>query len=219
MTINSKRIKKIIEKPMQCDRLAKECVEVVISAKLPSAYGKFKIVAFHNNVDHKEHIAIVKGDVANKDNVVVRLHSECLTGDVFGSLRCDCREQLVASLDYLEKQEYGVLLYLRQEGRGIGLTNKIKAYFLQENGYDTVEANHALGFPDDLRNYNIASAMLKLLKVRSIMLLTNNPKKIKELGNNGIRITDRIPIEIKPNQHNKGYLETKKYKSGHLINL
>jgi GTP cyclohydrolase II len=194
-------------------------VEKAATASLPSRFGNFRITAFHDKAEDKEHIAVIKGDIEGKEAVPLRLHSECLTGDALGSLRCDCREQLTKALEYLGTQEFGVLLYLRQEGRGIGLINKIKAYHLQEKGLDTVEANHALGFGGDLRDYRIASEVLKLLKVKSVNILTNNPKKILGLEENGIKVAKRTPLEIKPNVFNENYLKTKKEKLGHRINL
>jgi GTP cyclohydrolase II len=195
------------------------CVTIASIAELPTRYGNFQIIAFWNNQDGKEHAALVKGDVFDAEDVPVRLHSECLTGDAFGSLRCDCRDQLEAALMTIGKLEKGILLYLRQEGRGIGLTNKIRAYALQDYGYDTVEANLALGFRDDERDYLVASQMLKVLRVKSIQLMTNNPKKLNDLTRYGIRITGRIPHVIPPNSHNEFYLRTKAEKSGHLIDF
>jgi GTP cyclohydrolase II len=176
-------------------------------------------VAFENNRDGKEHVAITKGDVIGASDVPVRLHSECLTGDVMGSLRCDCRDQLEAALKKIGRMERGMLLYLRQEGRGIGLINKIRAYSLQDEGLDTVEANLALGFRDDERDYAVAAHMLMSLKIESVQLMTNNPKKINQLTQYGIKVTKRIPHIIEPNEHNRFYLETKAAKSGHLIDF
>jgi GTP cyclohydrolase II len=176
-------------------------------------------VAFENNRDGKEHVAITKGDVIGAENVPVRLHSECLTGDVIGSLRCDCRDQLEAALKTIGQMEKGMVLYLRQEGRGIGLINKIRAYSLQDEGLDTVEANLALGFRDDERDYAVAAHMLMSLKVQSIQLMTNNPKKMSQLTRYGINVTGRIPHIMPSNEHNRFYLETKALKSGHLIDL
>ncbi len=197
----------------------KVCVRIAAIADLPTRFGDFQIVAFYSNRDDKEHAAIIKGDITHAEDVPVRVHSECLTGDAFGSLRCDCRDQLQESLKAIGKMEKGIVLYLRQEGRGIGLTNKIRAYGLQDHGYDTVDANLALGFRDDEREYSVAAHMLTSLKVRSIQLMTNNPRKIKELTQYGIKITKRIPHIIPPNEHNRFYLETKAHKSGHLIDF
>jgi GTP cyclohydrolase II len=193
------------------------CVRIASIAELPSRFGHFPVVAFWNNRDKQEHAAFVHGDITGAENVPVRVHSECLTGDAIGSLRCDCRDQLETALRTIGSLENGILLYMRQEGRGIGLTNKIRAYGLQDYGYDTVEANLALGFRDDEREYSSAAHMLDSLKVKSIRLMTNNPKKIDELKAYGINITDRIPLIIPPNQFNEFYLRTKAAKSGHLM--
>ncbi len=187
------------------------------SSKLPSKFGDFDIYVFNNPVDNKDHLAIVKGDVANKKDVLVRIHSECLTGDVFGSKRCDCGEQLERALRTIEAEGEGVLVYMRQEGRGIGLTNKIKAYALQEQGYDTVDANIKLGFPADMREYSMAAQILRYLKVESIRLLTNNPDKKEGLEEWGTVVSKRVPIVMKPNKINAGYLQTKVIKMGHLL--
>jgi len=186
---------------------------------LPTMHGVFRVYVFRNDLDDKENLAIVAGDILNGEAVPVRMHSECLTSEVLGSLKCDCREQLNGALKYISEQGKGIVLYLRQEGRGIGLGNKIRAYSLQEYGFDTVEANRLLGFPDDMRNYNIAATMLKILGVKSVQLLTNNPKKIDSLKECGIPVINRIPLEIEPNQMNKFYLQTKAKKSGHLLEL
>jgi GTP cyclohydrolase II len=205
----------------RCAGLGKDkvCVRVVAMAELPTRFGDFHIVAFENNRDGKEHVAITKGDVIGAQDVPVRLHSECLTGDAIGSLRCDCRDQLEAALIAIGKMEKGMVLYLRQEGRGIGLINKIRAYSLQDQGLDTVEANLALGFRDDERDYAVAAHMLMSLKINSIQLMTNNPKKIDQLTRYGINVTGRIPHIMPPNEHNRFYLETKAAKSGHLIDF
>lgn len=195
------------------------CVKIAAIADLPSRFGQFHVVAFYNNQDGKEHAAFVHGNPLDDENVPVRLHSECLTGDAIGSLRCDCRDQLEAALRALGQMECGILLYLRQEGRGIGLTNKIRAYGLQDHGYDTVDANLALGFRDDERDYSIAAHMLHSLRVRSIQLMTNNPRKLEGLAAYGIRITGRIPLIIPPNPYNQFYLETKEKKSGHMLDM
>lgn len=195
------------------------CVKIVAIADLPTRFGNFHIVAFWNNRDGKEHAALVRGDVTGAEEVPVRLHSECLTGDALGSLRCDCRDQLEAALRAIGQMEQGLVLYLRQEGRGIGLLNKLRAYGLQDYGYDTVEANLALGFRDDEREYAVAAHMLTSLKVKSIRLMTNNPRKINDLTKYGIKITSRIPHVIPPNPYNEFYLRTKAEKSGHLIDF
>ncbi|PZR07719.1 MAG: GTP cyclohydrolase II [Archangium gephyra] len=192
------------------------CVRVAAVADLPTRFGRFRLVGFWNNRDEKEHVAMVVGDVCGAEDVPVRLHSECLTGDVMGSLRCDCREQLTAGLAAIQKAGRGVLLYMRQEGRGIGLLNKIRAYALQEQGLDTVEANLALGFRDDERDYSIAAHMLHSLDIKSVQLITNNPEKMRQLNGHGIKVTSRIPHLIPPNEFNRFYLETKGKKSGHL---
>lgn len=193
------------------------CVKIVAVADLPTRHGKFQVVAFMNSEDQKDHVALVKGDVVGKSDVPVRLHSECLTGDTFGSLRCDCHDQLVISLEKLASYTNGVLLYMRQEGRGIGLTNKIRAYQLQDFGFDTFEANKALGFEDDERNYRVAAHMLMALNVRSVRLLTNNPTKINDLKRHGVQVTGREPILVTPNKYNKKYLKSKYEKSCHML--
>jgi GTP cyclohydrolase II len=194
------------------------CVRIAAAAELPTRYGEFHAVGFWNPVDGKEHAAFVHGHEAiGGEAVPVRIHSECLTGDAMGSLRCDCRDQLEASLRQLSAMPYGILLYLRQEGRGIGLTNKIRAYALQDHGLDTVEANIALGFKDDERDYSIAAHMLSSLGVRSVRLMTNNPRKLEGLKELGVDLVGRIPLEIPPNEHNRAYLDTKRRKSGHLL--
>ena len=195
------------------------CVKIAAVADLPSRFGDFHIVAYWNDRDGKDHIAIVRGDPFDADDVPVRIHSECLTGDAIGSLRCDCRDQLEASLRAIAATERGIVLYLRQEGRGIGLLNKLRAYGLQDHGLDTVEANLALGFRDDERDYAVAAHMLSLLQVRSVWLMTNNPRKIAGLQALGVNVTGRIPLVIPPNDSNRFYLETKVNKSGHLIDF
>ena len=196
---------------------AKVCVRVMAVADLPTRFGDFRIVAFENNRDGKDHLALVHGEVMGAPEVPTRLHSECLTGDALGSWRCDCRDQLQVALRELGGTERGLLLYLRQEGRGIGLLNKVRAYQLQDMGLDTVEANHALGFRDDERDYSVAAHMLASLNVESIALMTNNPNKIVQLERHGIRVARRIPHVIPPNDHNRAYLETKATRSGHLL--
>ncbi|TET78830.1 MAG: bifunctional 3,4-dihydroxy-2-butanone-4-phosphate synthase/GTP cyclohydrolase II [Candidatus Cloacimonadota bacterium] len=186
-------------------------------ANLPTKYGDFKIIAYRDLISDIVHIAIVKGEVSGKKNVLVRVHSECLTGDVFSSRRCDCGEQVNSALRMIEEEGEGVFLYMKQEGRGIGLLNKIKAYRLQEKGLDTVEANERLGFPPDLRDYGIGAQILVDLGLSSIRLLTNNPKKVVGLEGYGLYITKRVPIEVNPNKLNRAYLKTKKRKLGHLL--
>src|SRR5260221_5652980 len=195
------------------------CVKVEAVAALPTRFGDFRIVAFWNNRDREEHVALVHGDVLGQPNVPTRLHSECLTGDALGSLRCDCRDQLEGALRVLGASERGVLLYLRQEGRGIGLTNKVRAYSLQDRGMDTVEANLALGFRDDERDYAVAAHMLASLNIESVRLLTNNPDKVRQLEQHGIVVSARVPHVIPPNEHNRFYLQTKAIRSGHFIDF
>lgn len=192
-------------------------VEVFSRAKLPTRHGDFEMVAFRNGNDKLDHVALVRGDVVGAEGVPLRLHSECLTGDVFGSLRCDCRDQLEAAIHTIAGLERGVILYMRQEGRGIGLSNKIKAYSLQDAGMDTVEANLHLGFDDDMRVYDVAAGMIQLLGVQSVELLTNNPRKIDGLEKDGVRVIARTPIQTPANEFNRDYLLTKKEKSGHLL--
>ena len=186
---------------------------------LPTNHGVFRLVVFHNNIDNKEHLALIQGNPGDGENIPVRVHSECLTSEVLGSLKCDCKEQLDSALQYIAEQWRGIILYLRQEGRGMGLGNKIRAYSLQEQGFDTVQANQHLGYPDDLRQYDAAAGMLKILGVKSVQLLTNNPRKISGLQEYGIEVKKRIPIEIKPNPINAFYLQTKAEKSWHILNF
>jgi 3,4-dihydroxy 2-butanone 4-phosphate synthase/GTP cyclohydrolase II len=192
-------------------------VERVVQTSLPTGFGEFEVVGYRSLVDDKHHVALVKGDVSGKTDVLVRVHSECLTGDVFHSLRCDCGEQLESALAMIEQEGQGVLLYLAQEGRGIGLLNKLKAYKLQEEGYDTVDANLQLGLPADLRDYGIGAQILVDLGLSTIRILTNNPKKIRGLEGYGLRVTAQIPIEHESNPHNEGYLRAKAERMGHTL--
>ncbi|MHC4986582.1 MAG: GTP cyclohydrolase II [Planctomycetota bacterium] len=195
------------------------CVRVAAVADLPTRFGDFRVVSFWNNRDEKEHLAIIHGDIVGAEEVDTRLHSECLTGDALGSLRCDCRDQLTEALQRIAALDRGLLLYLRQEGRGIGLINKIRAYSLQDRGLDTVEANRALGFRDDERDYSIAAHMIHSLNVLSVRLMTNNPEKIAQLVQHGVKVEGRTPHVIPPNEHNRFYLETKANRSGHWIDF
>jgi 3,4-dihydroxy 2-butanone 4-phosphate synthase/GTP cyclohydrolase II len=206
-------VKDLIEHRLKKERLIEKAAE----AKLPTVHGDFIVKLYSSSVDHKEHIALVKGNISPDKPVLVRMHSECLTGDVFHSLRCDCHDQLNVSLELIAEEDTGVIVYMRQEGRGIGLLNKIRAYGLQDGGKDTVEANEALGFKPDLRDYGIGAQILLDIGVRKIKLLTNNPKKVIGLKGYGLEIVERIPIEIAPNEKNEKYLKTKRDKLGHLI--
>ena len=198
-------------------RRGSECYVVrEAEAKLPTAYGFFNMVGFVNKLNGEHHVALVKGEISKTDEVLVRVHSECLTGDAFHSLKCDCGEQLASALAAIEREGKGILLYLRQEGRGIGLINKIKAYKLQEEGMDTEEANIALGFPADMRDYGIGAQILSELNVRKLRLMTNNPKKLIGLKGHGIEVVERIPLIMETNLYNQKYFNTKKEKMGHL---
>jgi 3,4-dihydroxy 2-butanone 4-phosphate synthase/GTP cyclohydrolase II len=198
-------------------RRTEKLVERVVATGLPTAFGDFEAVGYRSLVDNKHHVALVKGDVAGREDVVVRVHSECLTGDVFHSLRCDCGEQLEAALGMIEEEGLGVLLYLSQEGRGIGLLNKLRAYRLQEDGLDTVDANLKLGLPADLRDYGIGAQILTDLGLTSIRILTNNPKKIIGMEGYGLSVTDQLPIVAPANPHNEAYLRAKRERMGHTL--
>lgn len=192
-------------------------VKRTADVKLPTKFGSFKAVGFEESATGIQHFAVIKGDISSGQDVLLRVHSECLTGDVFGSLRCDCGNQLEHALDMIEQEGRGVLLYMRQEGRGIGLFNKLMAYHLQDEGRDTVEANVELGFAPDLRDYGIGAQILKLLGINSLRLLTNNPRKVVGLEGYGLKITERIPVVCDPNPHNTKYLQTKRSKLGHFL--
>jgi 3,4-dihydroxy 2-butanone 4-phosphate synthase/GTP cyclohydrolase II len=208
-------IQELISYRNQMEKLVQREVEI----KLPTDFGTFDAIAYTNQVDSKEHVALVKGDIDPNRPTLVRVHSECLTGDVFHSHRCDCGPQLDAALKQIELEGSGVLLYMRQEGRGIGLINKLKAYALQEQGFDTVEANIKLGFAPDLRDYGIGAQILKDLGIRQIRLLTNNPRKIKGLEGYGLEVVERVPIQMEENVDNTDYMHTKKLKLGHLLDF
>jgi 3,4-dihydroxy 2-butanone 4-phosphate synthase/GTP cyclohydrolase II len=206
-------VKDLIEYRMHREKL----VQRIVTTALPTAAGVFEIHVFRSDTDSKEHVALVKGVITPDQPVLVRVHSECLTGDVFGSLRCDCNAQLNAALMLVEREQRGIVLYMRQEGRGIGLSNKLKAYKLQDEGMDTVEANEKLGFRPDLRDYGIGAQILRDLGVRKIRLMTNNPKKVVGLHGYGLEIVERVPLEVEAHALNEKYLATKRDKLGHLI--
>jgi 3,4-dihydroxy 2-butanone 4-phosphate synthase/GTP cyclohydrolase II len=209
-------IEDLIEYRMRTESFVHRAAETVIPTSIA---GEFKAIVYENDVDRLLHIAMVKGEIDPAKPVLVRVHSECLTGDIFGSLRCDCGPQLQRAMKMIEEDKIGVLLYIRQEGRGIGLVNKLKAYALQDAGLDTVEANEKLGFKPDMRNYGIGAQILVDLGVRKMRLMTNNPKKMVGLDGYGLRIVEQVPIEVPPNEYNRCYLECKKFKMGHLINV
>jgi 3,4-dihydroxy 2-butanone 4-phosphate synthase/GTP cyclohydrolase II len=194
-------------------------VREAVRAQIPTPYGPFTLIGFENDIDGKEHVALVKGDINPDEPVLVRVHSECLTGDVFHSMRCDCGNQLDSAMEMIEEEGKGVIVYMRQEGRGIGLINKLKAYHLQEKGRDTVEANVELGFAPDLRDYGLGAQILVAVGVKKMRMMTNNPKKIIGLEGYGLEIVDRVSIEIPPTEENKKYLQTKKEKMGHILEV
>jgi len=204
----------LVEYRMRKESFVRRAAETTIPTAVA---GEFRIVVYENDVDHLTHIALIKGEIDPEQPVLVRVHSECLTGDVFGSMRCDCGDQLHRAMQKVEAEGGGVILYLRQEGRGIGLVNKIKAYALQEQGLDTVQANEELGFKSDMRNYGIGAQILVDLGVRQMRLMTNNPKKMVGLEGYGLSIVEQVPIEIEPNEYNRCYLSCKKLKMGHLL--
>ena len=206
-------VAQIVAHRLQRERLVHREAEAII----PTPYGDWRIIAYRNDVDQHEHVAMVKGEVEGVENVLVRMHSECLTGDVFHSLRCDCGEQLEAAMQKIETEGTGAIVYLRQEGRGIGLVNKLRAYTLQDEGMDTVEANLKLGFRPDLRDYGIGAQILLDLGLAKIRILTNNPKKIVGIDGYGLSVTEQVPLGVKPNPHNSGYLRAKRDKMGHLF--
>lgn len=200
-------------------RRTEKLIERVAEAKLPTKYGEFTAIAYKSAIDADEHVALIMGDISGDEPVLVRVHSECLTGDVFSSKRCDCGEQVGMAMEFISKEGRGVLVYMRQEGRGIGFHNKIRAYALQDKGMDTVEANECLGFAPDLRDYGIGAQILEDIGLHNIKLLTNNPKKVVGLEGYGLKVVETIPIQAEPNPYNIGYLETKKKKLGHLLTI
>jgi 3,4-dihydroxy 2-butanone 4-phosphate synthase/GTP cyclohydrolase II len=206
----------LIKYRLRHESLVRRAAETIIPTSIA---GEFRAIAYENEVDKHQHLAFIKGEINPDDEVLVRVHSECLTGDVFHSLRCDCGEQLHSAMMMIEKEKKGVIVYMRQEGRGIGLTNKIRAYSLQDEGRDTVEANLELGFEEDLRDYGLGAQILLDIGVRKLRLMTNNPKKIVGLEGYELKIIERVPIEVSPNQMNLEYLRTKKNKMGHLLKV
>jgi 3,4-dihydroxy 2-butanone 4-phosphate synthase/GTP cyclohydrolase II len=207
-------IKDLVAYRMQKEKLVRRAVEV----RLPTHFGEFKLIAYETLIDDKNHLALVKGNVADGKPVLIRVHSSCATGDLFGSMRCDCGEQLATAMLMIEREGRGALIYMMQEGRGIGLINKLKAYNLQDQGLDTVEANEKLGFKADLRDYGIGAQIICDLGIKKMRLMTNNPRKVVGLEGYGLEVVERVPLEINPNDLNKSYLETKKNKLGHLFN-
>lgn len=208
-----------IEDLIRYRRAKENLIRLEVESKLPTEYGDFTIRAYSTMIDDKIHVALIKGEIKKEDTVMVRVHSECLTGDIFSSNRCDCGPQLHSALEMISKEGKGVLLYMRQEGRGIGLINKLKAYNIQDKGYDTVEANEKLGFAPDLRDYGIGAQILREIGVGKMKILTNNPRKIVGLDGYGLEVVERIPIEIQPGSDNHNYLMTKKLKLGHMLGL
>ncbi|HTX73727.1 MAG TPA: GTP cyclohydrolase II [Rectinemataceae bacterium] len=205
---------------LQCANCPLEvCVRVVSVADFPSEFGHFRIIGFVNNRDGKDHIIVLKGEIGDGEDLLTRVHSACLTGDSLGSLRCDCGPQLRHALEIIEREGRGIVLYHQEEGRGIGLVNKLRAYALQDSGYDTYEANIALGFKADERDYRIPAEMLKRLGVRSVRLMTNNPEKVEAIERYGIRVSERVQHELPPHRQNEHYLQTKKERFGHLLEL
>ncbi|MGM0508611.1 MAG: bifunctional 3,4-dihydroxy-2-butanone-4-phosphate synthase/GTP cyclohydrolase II [Fusobacteriota bacterium] len=208
-----------IEDMIKYRKQTEKMVRRLKTAKMPTKYGDFMIYSYENDIDNEEHVALVKGDIKGKEDVLVRVHSECLTGDVFGSKRCDCGNQLHAAMAMIEEEGQGAIIYLRQEGRGIGLNHKIHAYNLQDQGFDTVEANNELGFKDDLREYGVGAQIIADLGLTTIKLLTNNPRKIVGLNGYGIKVTERMPLKVGWNKENEKYLKTKEEKLGHILNI
>lgn len=205
---------------LACEKCERDiCVTLVSAADFPTEYGRFQIIGFVNNKDQKDHIVILKGELGDGENVLTRVHSACLTGDALGSLRCDCGPQLHHALSRIEAEGRGIVLYHQEEGRGIGLVNKLRAYALQDAGYDTLDANVALGFKADERNYRVPAEMLRKLGVKSVRLMTNNPEKVEDMARSGVKVTERVPHELPAHEHDRAYLETKKERFGHFLDL